>query len=274
MQTLRWSVAVPLLILISNRAFLAEFGLWMTLLGIHFNAMRQFRMPSCRDFVVNLVLKNTWFFAANKIWHQNDIPKMGNEDIPRSVAFWLRMIRSLPSLFLCFWCVWLSWLMEVTTVQSLRQMARVALAHLNDHRLASTGGSILSINFYHNFHEFPTSPWPWPLRSRSFTTSGIGGPRCSWVAWDLSFHWWISCISPSAAPRDNGPPIRSKGAHPEKPFKTMPRQCAKVKLYKLKCGMLYYQHLGTEHFSGLDLNKFDETMDERYGKSQFWGWCS
>ena len=62
-----------------------------------------------------------------------------------------------------------------------------------------------------------------------------------------------------------------EGGTSAKTFKTMPRQCSKVKLYKLKCGMLHYQHLGTEHFSGLDLNKFDEIMDERYGKSQFLG---
>ena len=36
-----------------------------------------------------------------------------------------------------------------------------------------------------------------------------------------------------------------------------PRQCSKVKLYKLKCGMLNYQHLGTEFFWTGHFDKFE-----------------
>lgn len=125
-STLRWSVAVPLLILISNRAFLAEFGLWMTSLGtIHFNAIWQFRMPSWCFPILWWILCWRFFrdFAAQKILASFFTIPQGLilQTFQAAVAFLAsRMIRSLPSLFLCFWSVWLAWLMEVTTVQSLR----------------------------------------------------------------------------------------------------------------------------------------------------------
>ena len=90
-STLRWSVAVPLLILISNRAFLAEFGLWMTSLGIHFNAIWQFRMPSWCLPILWWILCWTIFrdFVAKKYGIPSNIPK-GIRWHSKICSFWAK----------------------------------------------------------------------------------------------------------------------------------------------------------------------------------------
>lgn len=160
-STLRWSVAVPLLILISNRAFLAEFGLWMTSLGIHFNAIWQFRMPSWCLPILWWILCWRFFrdFAAQKILASfSNVPQNVSYRHSKICSFLAsRTIRSLPSLFLCFWSVWLAWLMEVTTVQSLRQVKKAVPFAIKNNPFAAWKKYILANfnpNFPHKFHQF------------------------------------------------------------------------------------------------------------------------